>query len=97
MSQVDGWRLMKSLRHAARRGGPGMTMLRVPVRRPRRRTGLVPEVAPRIARQLTENWPKVAVPVLPAWAVENMPASRVLFAPVGVAVPTVVQVVPLAE
>lgn len=48
-------------------------------------------------RQLTENWLKVVVPVLPAWAVENMPASRALFAPVSVAVPTVVQMAPSAE
>jgi hypothetical protein len=74
-----------------------MTALRVPVRRPRRHRELVSETVTRTARQLTENWLKVAVPILPAWAVENMPASRVLFAPVSVTVPTVVQLVPSAE
>ena len=44
-----------------------------------------------------ENWLKLAVPGVPPCAVENIPASSVLFAPVSVAVPTVVQVVPLAE
>ncbi len=47
--------------------------------------------------QLTENSLNFAVPGAPVCAVKNMPASRVVFAPVNVAVPTVVQVVPSAE
>ncbi len=48
-------------------------------------------------RQLMENWLKLAVPGVGAWAVKNVPASRLLLAPVSVAVPTVVQVVPSVE
>ena len=44
-----------------------------------------------------ENWLKLAVPGVPPCAVKNIPASSVLLAPVSVAVPTVVQVVPSAE
>ena len=41
-----------------------------------------------------ENWLKLAVPGVEPWAVKNVPASSVLLAPVSVAVPTLVQVVP---
>lgn len=77
--------------------GTDMTALRVVAGRPHHHAELMSQIVPEPPRQLTENWLKLAVPILPAWAVENMPASRVLFAPVSVAVPTVVQVVPSAE
>ena len=47
--------------------------------------------------QLIVNWLRLAVPGVPLCALKNIPASCVLFAPLRVAVPTVVHVVPLAE